>query len=149
VSASNPKHGDAIIVQQRGALGDTKLVANRQFQEFLDELANVVNEFISTNDVVQQLALNESQNNKLKTDLSRIVKATEDNGQQVALIDSFLQHVSSRTRILSGNIKDNAQLADDNSQQIAVIDGSLSSVIANKRVLSSRIDDLEQLAHVN
>lgn len=147
--ANNPKHGDEIIVQQRSALGDTKLVANRPFQEFLDEIANIVNDFISTNDVVQQLALNDSQNSKLKSDLSRLAKTTEDNSQQFAIIDSFLQHVSSRTRILSGNIEDNTQLADDNSQQIAVIDSSLSSVIAKELALSSRIDDLEQLAHVN
>jgi len=140
--AENPKHGDEIIVQQRSSLGKTKLVANRQLQQFFDELGTVVNEFVSSNDVIQQLALNDSQTNNLKPAISRLIKTTEDNSQQISMIDSFLQHVVLRTRRLSGNI-------ENNSQQIAVIDSGLSSVAKKERALSSRIDDLEQLAHVN
>jgi len=175
--ADNPKHGDEIIVQQRGSLGKIKLVANRQLQQFFDELGTIVNEFTSVDDIVQQLTVVDSQNSKLKGNISRLASTTEDNGQQIAAIDAFLMSVAVRVRILSSSINGVIQLADDNGQNIAVIDGSLLSVIAKERALSirtdslstqvtilsddldtlsdevdtltSRTDDLEQLIHVN
>lgn len=42
MAANNPKHGDAIVRVAPDALGGTKLVATRQFQQFLDQLGVAV-----------------------------------------------------------------------------------------------------------
>jgi len=43
MAANNPRHGDEIVRQSPDSLGGTKLIATRQFQQFLDQLGDTVN----------------------------------------------------------------------------------------------------------
>lgn len=84
--ANNPKHGDEIIVSQKSALGGTKLVAGRQFQEFLDDIGNNP---VSTADIIQQLAILDGQVNTSRAEINRLDKALDDATQLIAVLDAL------------------------------------------------------------
>ena len=72
--ASNPRHGDEIIVSENGALGGSQLVASAQFQEFLDELGIITSDPVSYTDLVQIVNIQTSQIDKLFTEVDRLSK---------------------------------------------------------------------------
>ena len=75
MAANNPKHGDAIIRPAPDPLGGTKLIASRQFQQFLDQLGQTVDNE-SDDDVNVLLNLN-SQIGRLKAVIDRQDKELE------------------------------------------------------------------------
>lgn len=85
--ANNPKHGDEIVVSQKSALGGTKLVAGRQFQEFLDDLGDI--SLASTADIIQQLAILDGRIDTLFPQINRLDKALDNATQLIAVLDAL------------------------------------------------------------
>lgn len=112
--ANNPRHGDEIIIKKRGRLGDDRLIASRQFQEFLDDLANDSSEITDVSDLVQIIATISDQNQQLFSELIQTNKIVSANSQQLAILQSEVHNLQSNVILLSRTINNVEQLANVN-----------------------------------
>lgn len=112
MAANNPRHGDAIIESHVDALGNPKLVANTQFQRYLDELATLVlaDEETADTDVDQIIAATDPVfQAKLNTLQSAVSKLFNIN-QLVFTQDTEISQLRAQVRNMKTRIDDLEQL---------------------------------------
>jgi len=110
--AENPRHGDEIIVKKKGRLGGEILIANRQFQEFLDNLAGESEQLTDVSDLVQLIALASDQNQQLYAELVKANKIVNANTQLIATMQSEIQGLQSNLVTLSKKLNNVEQIAN-------------------------------------
>lgn len=136
MSANNPKHGDKIIERQENAVGGEKLVASKQFQRFLDELAALAN--LDTDDLQQLLeGISAAFQSKLST-LQASISTLFDIGQDVHVNNSEIRQLKADNVRLS-------KIVEENAQELAVLQSAMNSILASSKDMKSTIADMEQL----
>ena len=112
--AEIPRHGDEIIVKKQGRLGGERLIASRQFQSFLDDLAGESDQLTEVSDLVQLIAVISDQNQQLYSEIVRTNKIVKANSQELAIMQSELNNLRSGFSGLGKKL--------DNVEQIANVD---------------------------
>ena len=127
MAANNPKHGDAIIRAAPDALGGTKLIATRQFQQFLDQLGTAVDS--SSDSDIQSIA-------SLNVQLGHEKARTSVNTKSIS--DLFQQSASLTAQFgwQKGRVSTHIKALADLFQQLATVNtenGRLKAVIQRQR----------------
>jgi chromosome segregation ATPase len=142
MASNNPRHGDAIIKPVKDAFGNTKLVADGQFQRFLDELSDLVLEDTDSTDADQIIeATNAAFQAKLNS-LVGIVNRLGDGVQEIQI----LQGEISRLQAL---VREQKQVINDSLQELNELRATIPGLLSQIREHESEINDLEQLANGN
>lgn len=110
--ANNPRHGDEIIIEKPGNLGGKRLIASRQFQEFLDDLASDSSQITDVSDLVQIIATLSDQNQQLQSEIIRTNKMVNANSQRVAIMQSQIDGQQSKLIALSKKLNNVEQIAN-------------------------------------
>ena len=110
--AENPRHGDEIIVKKKGSLGGERLIASREFQAFLDDLAGESDQLVDVTDLVQLIAIASDQNQQLHSEIVRTNKIINSNIQLIATMQSEIQGLQSNLVTLSKKLNNVEQLAN-------------------------------------
>jgi len=110
--AENPRHGDEIIVKKKGSLGGERLIASREFQAFLDDLAGESDQLTGVSDLAQLIAVASDQNQQLHSELVRSNKRVNANNQLIALMQSEIQSLQSNLVALSKKLNNVEQIAN-------------------------------------
>jgi cell division septum initiation protein DivIVA len=112
--SNQPRHGDEIIVPKKSALGGDKLIASRQFQEFLDDLATESAEFTDVSDIVQIASTLSDKNQELQAELTRTNKVLASNSQQIAIMQSAIDNLTSAFNSMGKQLNNVEQTANVN-----------------------------------
>lgn len=144
VSSNLPKHGEEIIVSQQNALGGQKLVANFQFQRFLDEIGELVNENNSST-IVEQVDNISTQQEVNRAAIGAQRKLINDALSQLAILSAEDAKLRS---LINNKDSDILDAVEDNSQLIQVLSGSLSQLSAQFGLAEKTINDLLTLVSV-
>ncbi len=138
-SSNVPKHGESIIDQQQSALGASKLVANKQFQRFLDELGTLFDQAaISNADIIQLLAGDSATFESRLSFLRSMVIDLGNASQEIYANKTTIDKLTSENRRLN-------KIIEENSQSLAGVDSALANILQSGRAMNRRIDELEQL----
>jgi len=112
--AENPRHGDEIIVKKKAALGGERLIASREFQAFLDDLAGESDQLTDVSDLVQLIAVISDQNQQLYSEIVRTNKIVKANSQELAIMQTELNNLRSGFSVLGKQLNNVEQLANVN-----------------------------------
>ncbi len=136
-SSNLPRHGDSIIDRVNTTLGE-KLIANRQFQEFLDELGTLVDSTpTDINDVFQLVESNSAEfSSQIANILDRFEKISFPE-QEIYVNQSTIDSMMSVVQKSIKSIESNNQLILAQNAAIDTLDSRYSKIL-------KKVEDLEQ-----
>jgi hypothetical protein len=104
MAANNPRHGDPIIEAAADLLGSKKLIASHQFQEFLDDLGDMVTNDNSA-DQDQLIASISADIAKLRSVISSSGRESAEQDQIIAMLEVRINKLYSVARSLSSALE--------------------------------------------
>lgn len=173
-SSNLTRHGDEIVEKIVDATGRSRLVAKRQFQQFLDEVGGIVNDANNqTVDLSDLLQLATSDSARIDSDLSSLSKkvlSLLSTVQEIYVNSADLSIVKAENIALRKELASTLQILSVNDSTLAANGMKISllnkSDKSNKQLISQqnaqidtlnaiyskmnkRITNLEQLIHVD